>query len=157
MNQFVVRFSKIFTYSICIHLSKKLLLGSNDETYNNECELRLQSCRSKKNIFMKGPTSCYYLKPIHGNPISYLPIHVENNANSFSNRNNINPNQHYGQYSSSSLSSYSSSSAYPSSTYHNSNRHSYSMPPVETNPTDNHLNSRTYQSTSTTINRSYLY
>ncbi|KAH9425464.1 agrin-like [Dermatophagoides pteronyssinus] len=47
----------------CNQIKYQPICGSDDETYNNECELRLRSCRSNKNLFVKSINSCYYYRP----------------------------------------------------------------------------------------------
>ncbi|OTF84102.1 Agrin-like protein, partial [Euroglyphus maynei] len=41
----------------CNQVKYQPICGSDDETYNNECELRLRSCQSNKNLFVKSINS----------------------------------------------------------------------------------------------------
>ncbi|KPM03099.1 Agrin-like protein 2 [Sarcoptes scabiei] len=141
--------------------------GSDDQTYNNECELRMQSCLASKNIFVQNPNSCYYHRLTPGSTSSSTTYSFQSrmnpsqsspyNQNYSISRQSPQPSNNIDRYTSNRSSSISISSS------SNSNRQQYPSPPLSSS--SSFITSSSYPGTNrwqtnrqistTTINRSY--
>ncbi|KAH7644598.1 agrin-like protein [Dermatophagoides farinae] len=140
------------------------ICASDDETYNNECEMRLRSCRSNKNLFIKAMNSCYYF--YQKRPTNTITSSL---SSSSSNRSIFPPNGQSNRYRTATMTTTTTTSSSSSSSSSNTNinnnqpmemyrfnRPEYPLPDLIHND-KNRQSSSTTNRQHITINRSYSY
>jgi len=122
--------------------------GSNDQTYNNECELRMKTCLMGKNVFVKSLAPC---KPSYPSRPS-VPASSSSTSYRYSSSSSSPPSS--PSSSTSYSSSYRSNSAPPTSP---AERPPYSPYSTPTRTQSQPQRERTYTRTQTTTVNRYQY